>query len=148
MSVHEDVRNLLGTYCEVMDAGDWAGLGALFAEGRLTDGDGRVVAEGAEAVARLYAGLVVLHDGSPRTRHLTTNPVIEVGEDGDTATCRSSFAVLQQVGDGPLVPVAAGRYRDRFVRRHGAWCFAERAFHLDQVGDTSQHLAGPRGRTA
>jgi 3-phenylpropionate/cinnamic acid dioxygenase small subunit len=143
MSDHEQIRNLLGVYCEVMDAGDWDGLGALFAHGALTDGDGNEVARGAQAVAALYGATVVLHDGSPRTRHLTTNPVIDVT--GDTATCRSSFAVLQQVGDGPLAPVAAGRYRDRFVRADGAWRFAERAFHLDQVGDTSQHLARPRG---
>lgn len=144
MSAHEEIRNLLGSYCEVMDAGDWRGLGELFAAGVLTDGDGREVARGAAAVTRLYAGMVVLHDGSPRTRHLTTNPVITV--EGAEATCRSSFAVLQQVGDGPLRPVAAGRYRDRFVHTDGAWRFAERAFHLDQVGDTSQHLVTSRGR--
>ena len=144
MSAYEEIRNLLGRYCEVMDAGDWPGLGELFAQGRLTDGNGNEVAAGSAAVARLYAGMVVLHDGSPRTRHLTTNPVIDVS--GDQATCRSSFAVLQQVGAGPLAPVAAGRYRDRFLRTEGGWRFAERAFHLDQVGDTSQHLVPSRGR--
>jgi 3-phenylpropionate/cinnamic acid dioxygenase small subunit len=144
VSAHEEIRNLLGTYCEVLDAADWAGLGELFAQGRLTDGDGNEVAAGAEAVAGLYAGLVLLHDGSPRTRHHTTNPVITV--DGEQATCRSSFAVLQQVGTGPLLPVAAGRYRDRFLRTSGAWHFTERAFSLDQVGDTSQHLVMSRGR--
>lgn len=143
MTAHEDIRNLLGRYCEVMDAGDWAGLGELFVHGRLTDGDGNEVAAGAEAVAALYAGMVVLHDGSPRTRHLTSNPVVDV--DDVEATCRSSFVVFQQVGAGPLQTVAAGRYRDRFVRTGGAWHFTERAFHLDQVGDMSQHLAGPRG---
>jgi hypothetical protein len=144
MSVHEAVRNLLGTYCEVMDAGDWAALGALFAHGSLTERDGNEIARGAAAVTRLYDAMVVLHDGSPRTRHLTTNPVIEV--DGDTASCRSSFTVLQQVGSGPLAPVAAGRYVDRFACTHGAWRFAERAFHLEQVGDLSQHLRASRGR--
>lgn len=144
VSPHEEIRNLLGTYCEVMDAADWPALGRLFAQGRLTDGDGNEVAAGSDAVARLYAGLVVLHDGSPRTRHLTTNPVIEV--DGEHAVCRSCFAVLQQVDSGPLAPVAAGRYRDQFRRDESGWHFVERAFHLDQVGDTSQHLVTPRGR--
>jgi 3-phenylpropionate/cinnamic acid dioxygenase small subunit len=143
-SAYDEIRNLLGRYCEVMDAGDWAGLGALFAAGVLTDGAGNEVARGAEAVAALYAGMVQLYDGSPRTRHLTTNPVIEVH--GDRAVCRSSFAVLQQVGDGPLAPVAAGRYRDEFVRSDGTWRFSVRAFHLDQVGDTSQHLVGTKAR--
>lgn len=145
MTAHEHIRNLLGAYCEVMDEADWDGLGALFADGVLTDGDGNEVARGAAGVARLYAGMVVLHDGSPRTRHLTTNPVIVV--DGHAATCRSSFAVLQQVADRPLLPVAAGRYRDRFTCVDGAWRFAERAFHLDQVGDLSQHLVTSRGRS-
>lgn len=143
-SAYEEIRNLLGTYCEVMDAGDWVGLGALFAAGVLTDGAGNEVARGAQAVAGMYAGMVRLYDGSPRTRHLTTNPVIEVN--GDAASCRSSFAVLQQVGDRPLAPVAAGRYRDRFLRTDGTWRFAVRAFYLDQVGDTSAHLVGSRGR--
>lgn len=145
MSAHEEVRNLLGTYCEVMDAADWAGLGALFGRGRLTDGAGEEIARGADGVERLYASMVVLHGDSPRTRHLTTNSVIAV--DGDVATCRSSFLVLQQVDDGPLLAVAAGRYRDRFARTNGAWHFTERAFHLDQAGDLSQHLVASRGRS-
>ena len=143
MTAYEQIRNLLGTYCEAMDAADWDALGALFADGALTDGDGNEIARGAAGVARFYSGMVVLHDGSPRTRHLTTNAVISV--DGDSATCRSSFAVFQQVEDGPLQPVAAGRYRDRFTGVDGAWRFAERAFHLDQVGDLSQHLVTSRG---
>ena len=48
-SAYDEIRNLLGTYCEVMDADDWAGLGALFAAGVLTDGGGNEVARGAQA---------------------------------------------------------------------------------------------------
>jgi 3-phenylpropionate/cinnamic acid dioxygenase small subunit len=135
---HEQIRNLLGRYCEAMDAADWRGVGELFAGGALTDGDGNELARGAEAVAAMYAGMVQLHDGSPRTRHLTVNAVLDVT--GDTAACRSSFVVLQQVPGGPLQPIAAGRYRDRFTCDAGAWSFAERAFLLDQSGDLSRHL--------
>jgi ketosteroid isomerase-like protein len=137
---HEQIRNLLGRYCEAMDAADWAGVGALFAHGALTDGDGNELARGAQAVAAMYAGMVLLHDGSPRTRHLTVNAVVDVH--GDTATCRSSFLVLQQLPGGPLQPIAAGRYRDRFTCSSGEWAFAERAFLLDQTGDLSGHLGG------
>ena len=135
---HEQIRNLLGRYCEAMDAADWPGVGALFAGGALTDEDGGDVARGADAVAALYRGMVQLYDGTPRTRHLTTNAVIEV--DGDTATCRSAFLVLQQLDDGPLQPIAAGRYRDRFACTAGEWAFTERAFVLEQIGDLSHHL--------
>ncbi len=137
---HEQIRNLLGLYCEAMDAGDWAGLGALFSRGRMTAPDGTEVAAGSAAVARLYEGLVQLHDGSPRTRHLTANPVVDV--DADTATCRSSFLVHQQLPDGALVPVAAGRYRDRFACSDDGWHFVERQFLLEQTGDLTSHLRG------
>ena len=135
---HEAIRNLLGTYCEVMDAGDWVALGALFTTGQLQDDKGRAIAHGAAAVTELWTSMVRLYDGSPRTRHLVTGPVIEVT--GETATCRSSFAVLQQVGDGPLRPVAAGRYRDAFACIDGRWHFVSRQFLLDQEGDMSQHM--------
>jgi ketosteroid isomerase-like protein len=138
VSAYEAIRNLLGTYCEVMDAGDFVALGELFADGVLQDDKGREIARGAEAVTSLWSAMVRLYDGSPRTRHLVTGPVIEV--DGESATCRSSFAVLQQVSGGPLEPVAAGRYRDEFACTHGRWHFTTRQFFLDQEGDMSRHM--------
>ena len=135
---HEAIRNLLGTYCEVMDAGDWVGLGAMFAEAVLLDEQGRDIARGADAVTALWNAMVRVYDGSPQTRHLVSGPVIEV--DGDVATCRSSFLALQKVGDGPLRPVAAGRYRDGFACAEGRWHFTSRQFFLDQEGDVSEHL--------
>lgn len=137
MSDFEEIRNLLGTYCEVMDAADWAGLGALFASGRLIDEHGREIARGAEAVTALWSAMVRLYDGSPRTRHLVSGPVLTVA--GGTASCRSSYAVLQQGTDGALRPIAAGRYRDTFARTDGTWHFTERQFFLDQEADMSQH---------
>ena len=41
------IRNLLGRYCDLMDAGDWPGIGALFARGRLVTEDGTELAAGA-----------------------------------------------------------------------------------------------------
>jgi len=37
---YEQIRNLLGTYCERMDAGDFAGLAELFVHARLADENG------------------------------------------------------------------------------------------------------------
>jgi 3-phenylpropionate/cinnamic acid dioxygenase small subunit len=139
-AAHEEIRNLLGRYCQVMDAGDWAGLGALFAHGRLTDEHGNDVAVGARSVEQLYTALVQLYDGSPRTRHLVSGPVIEVA--GDGAVCDASFLVVQQVRDAYLQPVAAGRYRDTFAVVEGVWCFTERQFFLEQRGDLTGHLVG------
>jgi 3-phenylpropionate/cinnamic acid dioxygenase small subunit len=135
---YEAIRNLLGTYCEVMDKGDWDALGGLFAEGVLLDEQGREIARGQQAIAALWTAMVRRYDGSPRTRHLVTGPIIEV--DGDTAVCRSSFLALQQPPEGTLIPVAAGRYRDEFACTAGIWHFTSRQFFLEQEGDMTQHM--------
>lgn len=142
---HEAIRNLLGRYCELMDAGDWPGLADLLRHAVLTDFDGHEAARGYDGVLAMYGDGTHTYDGSPRTRHLTTNSVIEVDDATGVAVARSSFAVFQATDTLPLQPIAAGRYRDRFERRDGQWVFVERAFALDQVGDLSHHL-NPRTR--
>jgi 3-phenylpropionate/cinnamic acid dioxygenase small subunit len=137
---HEQIRNLLGRYCELMDAADWDGVGALFAHARLTEEHGHLVAEGADGVRALYEGGTQLHDGRPGTRHTTVNSVIELDDGERSATVRSSYVVFQAAPDLPLQPIIAGRYRDRFERADGGWRFTERCFFVDQVGDLSHHL--------
>jgi len=137
----DQIRNLLGLYCERIDLGDFAGVGELFADGALADETGRELARGADAVAAFYVAGTRLHDGSPRTKHLVTNVVLEVDDDHGTGTARSSYLVLQQVGVEPLQPIITGRYHDRFERHDGRWRFAERRFVVDLVGDLSRHLA-------
>jgi 3-phenylpropionate/cinnamic acid dioxygenase small subunit len=135
---YEDIRNLLGTYCDVMDSADWEALGAMFSDARIVDDRGREIAAGKEAVTGLWTAMVHLYDGSPCTRHLVSGPVIEVRD--TAATCRSSFLVTQKVPHGELVLVAAGRYHDKLHVRNGRWTFTERTFFLDQEGDMSKHL--------
>jgi hypothetical protein len=138
-SARDAIANLLGTYCECMDAGDWAGIGALFADGELVGPDGAVIAAGSAAVVAMYERGTRLYDGSPGTRHVTANSIFHV--DGDTATVRSSYVVFQAVpGALPLQPIISGRYRDTFRSAGGAWQFARRQFFADHVGDLSHHL--------
>ena len=87
----------------------------------------------------------MLHaDGTPRTKHVTTNPIIEVDEDAGTAICRSYYTVLQQTEESPLQTIVAGRYHDRFERVDGRWRFSYRDLTLiDMVGDVSRHLTHP-----
>jgi hypothetical protein len=139
VSPADEIRNLLGRYCDVMDAGDFAEVGALFARGRLADEHGTVLAAGAEAIERFYAAGTQLHDGSPRTKHLVTNTVVELGDADTTAIARSSYLVLQQVPGGPLQPIITGRYEDHLAA-DGGWHFVERRFFVDLMGDLSQHL--------
>jgi hypothetical protein len=139
------IRNLLGEYCERIDAGDWDGVGALFADGRLATSDGSVLATGADGVAEFYRRGTLLHHGSPRTKHLVVDTVLSLSEAVvvTTATARSSYVVLQAIdGALPLQPIICGRYLDAFARHgDGSWSWTERRFAVDLVGDLSHHLA-------
>jgi 3-phenylpropionate/cinnamic acid dioxygenase small subunit len=135
---HEAVRNLLGRYCELMDAADWTALGELFAAAELVGPDGSVVATGSSGVTAMYERGTRLYDGSPRTRHVTANPIVDIA--GDTATARSAYVVFQAVDGFDLQPIITGRYRDTFAAADGTWRFARRQFFVDHVGDLSHHL--------
>jgi len=134
------ITALVYGYAERIDAGDLDGVGALFAGAVYrSERGGRY--EGAAAVAAVLKKLVKLHDdGTPRTKHVTTNLVIEVDAAAGTALARSYFTVLQQTGAVSLQPIVAGRYHDRFVRDGGAWRFADRLIFMDLVGNLSDHL--------
>ena len=135
---HEAIRNLLGRYCELMDAGQFAGLAELFAHATLADEHGNVFATGADEMRTMWEKQTILYGGSPRTRHVTANPVIEV--DGDRATCSSSYIVFQGTDDLPLQPIVTGRYQDTFGLDGHRWHFTQRRYAIDHVGDLSQHL--------
>jgi hypothetical protein len=134
------VRNLLGEYCERMDLGDFDGVGTLFADAALADEHGAELARGAAAVSAFFRAGTQLHDGSPRTKHLVLNTILDVDDAAGTATARSSYLVLQATPGTELRPIITGRYRDAFARVDGAWRFAERRFLVDLVGDLSAHL--------
>jgi 3-phenylpropionate/cinnamic acid dioxygenase small subunit len=155
---HEQIRNLLGRYCELMDAGHFAGLAELFAHATLADEHGNVFATGAEEVHRMWHAQTHLYssgraghdpasgraghdDGSPRTKHITANPVIDVDDADGIAQVSSSYVVFQATDDLPLQPIITGRYYDTFTRGHdGAWHWTQRRFAVDHVGDLSHHL--------
>ena len=137
---HAAITALVHGYAERIDAGDLDGIGALFADGVYrSERGGRY--EGAAAVAAVLRQLVKLHDdGTPRTKHVTTNLTIEIDATAGTALARSYFTVFQQTAAIPLQAIVAGRYHDRFVRTDGAWRFADRLIFMDLMGDLSDHL--------
>ena len=122
-----------------MDDGDFAAVGRLLAEGTFTGGAGAV--SGGDAVEKMLRDNVIVYDdGTPRTKHVTTNLAIDVDEDAGTAVSRSYFTALQALPDLALQPIVSGRYYDRFERRNGQWRFVERRVRTDLVGDVSRHL--------
>jgi len=138
-SSHRAIENLIAKYAELVDDGDFAGVGALLADATFTGSAGSVT--GGDAIEKmLRESLIVYDDGTPRTKHVTTNVAIEVDEEAGTAVSRSYFTALQAAPDLALQPIVSGRYQDRFARRDGEWRFVERRVRTDLVGDVSHHL--------
>lgn len=138
------ITNLLYLYAERMDAGDLEGVAALFDHARITSGPDGAVLDSAGLLAQWRAYVRIHPCGTPRTKHVITNPIVNVDEAAGRATCRSYYTVLQAAPGVPLQVIAAGRYHDAFERVDGAWRFSARDYTmLDLVGDVSQHLLIP-----
>ena len=140
------IANLVYRYAEYIDSGDLEGAAALFAHARVKVPGSEL---GPEEVLRMWrSGIILYEDGTPRTKHVITNPIIEVDEEAGRGSCRSYYTVIQQAGDGPLAPVICGRYHDEFERVDGQWRFSRRDYSLhDLVGDMSRHSASFAERT-
>ena len=70
--------------------------------------------------------------------NLVLNPVIDI--DGEHATSRSTFCVVQTTETVPLQPIVVGRYFDAFARDDTGWYFCDRRVDVEMVGDVSAHL--------
>ena len=139
-SSEQAIANLVYRYAECIDSGDLEGAAALFAHASIYMGE-QLGELAAAQVLELWRKSIIIHeDGTPRSKHVITNPIIEVDEVANTGTCRTYYTVMQQAGDGPLQAVICGRYHDRFERVDGEWRFSWRDYSLhDLPGDMSRH---------
>ena len=137
-----EIANLLYTYARLIDGGDYAGIGRLFAHARLTAEHSDMDVRGEEAIAAHYGRTTRLYPDTrtPKTKHVMTNTLIEVDEEAGTATCNAYYTVFQATEALPLQPIITGRYEDKFERVDGRWRYTEKKFFVDQIGDLSQHL--------
>lgn len=135
------ISNLLYRYAEYMDSGQLVEAAELFRHARI-----KVKSQGEcldhDGLLGIWQQRVKLYPcGTPRTRHVISNPIIDIDETLGTATIRSCYTVLQATDTLPLQPIAAGRYLDEFERVDGVWRFSFRDYsHLDMMGDLRGHL--------
>lgn len=134
-----DIPNLLYRYADFMDAGDFAGAAAMFENGYVVASGNKVA--GQKSLEALWESWVKLYDGKPQTRHLISNPIIQLSEDGTRASCQSQWTVLQAANDLPLQIIGSGRYEDEFHIIDGRWHFTKRVYAgMDLIGDMSHHI--------
>ncbi len=140
--VRTAIEHIVYGYAARVDAGDFDGVAELFAHARYKGGgpdDPGVV--GVDPVRHILETMVRRYDdGTPRTKHVTTNLIIAATDGADQATAQSYYTVLQQLDGFALQPIIAGRYHDAFERVDGQWRLTERVIFCDLVGDLSRHL--------
>jgi 3-phenylpropionate/cinnamic acid dioxygenase small subunit len=102
VSHERQIENLIARYAFLVDDGDFAGLGRLLGDADLTPNGGPIVRVAAN-IERFAHETLKTYDGSPRTRHVTTNVIVEVGDYGRSATsqsyCLPGLARLSIAGD-------------------------------------------------
>jgi 3-phenylpropionate/cinnamic acid dioxygenase small subunit len=139
-----EIENLVYAYAERLDAGDLDGVAAMFAHGRICgmeDGPPETVFAGVARVRQMYEMATRLYeDGTPKTKHLTTNVALHIDEGAGTAHGSAYYCVTQATPELPLQVIVTGRYRDTFHLIDGTWWFDTRIMFVDQLGDTSHHL--------
>ncbi|GAB98627.1 hypothetical protein GONAM_02_01500 [Gordonia namibiensis NBRC 108229] len=134
------ITTLLATYVQRLDAGDLAGVAALFDRAKVFV-SGNQIGAGSPFVEKLLSDTVILYeDGTPRTRHVLGEPSIQIDDQG-RAAASCEYTVTQDGPDGEYV-VMVGRHHDTFVvDDEGDWHFASRDYgDITHVGDTSRHL--------
>jgi hypothetical protein len=128
------IRALLDAYARCADRRDAEGQKALFTDEThfvvYMDGEGTDPSQelnGREALTPVFADL----NRYEATTHFNGQSTIAL--DGDRATGESYCLAhhLYTAGGERKLMVASLRYRDTFVKRDGAWLFAERKLYVD-----------------
>jgi 3-phenylpropionate/cinnamic acid dioxygenase small subunit len=143
MDAAREIENLLYRYAELIDLGDLDGVADLFTHGRICgveNGPPETVFEGRDRVRTMYGFSTRIYEdtGTPKTKHVITNAQVFV--DGERASTRSYYTVLQATPDLPLQPIITGHYHDTFHVVDSSWWFDTRIMFVDHLGDLSHHL--------
>ena len=137
------IQNLVYRYAMLLDRGDIDGMAALFDHANIyMPGDTEPWSKpGQNRMGTIMREWTRIYPetGTPRTRHVTTNLLIEPDGPG-RARSQSYVIVFQATPDFALQPIIGGSYLDRFERVDGAWRFSERREEMPLVGDLSRHL--------
>ena len=136
------IENLIYRYAEQIDSGNLEGVAELFRNAEIVSSAHDSRRAGFDEVLQMYQLSCRLYEtsGTPLTKHLTTNVIIELEANGVNASARSYYTVIQATESLPLQPIISGRYEDRFRKVNSRWMFVRREMFVDLIGDCSAHL--------
>lgn len=123
----DEITRLIAQYAHGFDAQDVELVKSVWHDGALLAlgepfGDFVGIEAIGEAAHALWAQ-------SPRMHHFMANTVIELADDGESATGLAALdCLVTNVDDGPTAVI--GNYFDRYQRRAGRWGIVERRFDL------------------
>jgi uncharacterized protein (TIGR02246 family) len=125
-----EIERLIMDYARHLDDRDLHAYSRLFsADGEWTGNTGH--AKGPDAIQAMLEERLPSNPPppGPTSRHVVSNPVIDV--DGDTATASVTWALLRRgEGDEPELALL-GHYDDVLAREDGRWRFKSRRAHID-----------------
>jgi uncharacterized protein (TIGR02246 family) len=145
---HLAIERVIVDYAEKLDARDFDGYAALFAN----DGTwqtGQTVRHGPGEIKAMLTGLFGATppgyvNGSDY--HLVSN--VEVDVDGDHAHARSRHLMMTRDKAGHPTPTLAGYYEDEFVREDGQWKILHRVDHpvMPTAAEWTKEMAALRAK--
>jgi hypothetical protein len=135
------VGNLIARYAELIDSGDFDGVADLLHDAAVGDGDSTALLTGRDAIRSMFASTTRLYpDGTPGTKHVTTNLILDIDELLDRPAGRA----------GAAPPADSGRSLPRSVRAPPTRLALHRAALPDRPGRRRQpaHAVQPAHLTA
>lgn len=140
MTGKNEITSLINQYSYTLDAGDLHGFVRLF-EYSYWCVDGFPENYGSEELfENVISKIIIYEDGTPRTRHITTNVELSIDENVGKASGQRYLMVLQEAPVFPLQIILSGHYFDEFVRVDGVWRFSRCIIKHPLVGNMSKHM--------
>ena len=142
MSAREDILHLLNRYGFAIDTGDLDGFASLFEHGSW-EMEGAAPLIGKQSALAMLSNVKIYQDGTPKTKHVTSNVDFSINEAAGTASSECYVTVFQQTDEFPLQAIFSGHYFDQFERVNDSWRFTRRVIRHALVGNMSAHLKVP-----
>ena len=114
----QEIRDLIARYAIHYDDKDWAAFATLWTE------DAAFVANGSAFEGRgpMLDFLTTCLPDDYAGKHMNSQSLIEIAQDGETATARTDVVWISQDFENRIV----GRYDDVLVKQDGRWLFSRR----------------------